>query len=82
MLAGLRRLRLAAGLTLRQLAEAAEVSEITLRAWENGQRCHPHLDLVFQVVWALNEALGRQVSFEELTGRWERRLGPPQDRGD
>jgi transcriptional regulator with XRE-family HTH domain len=75
MLEGLRRLRLAAGLTRRQLAEAAEVSVSTLRAWESGRR-QPRLDLAFQVIWALNAALGRQVSFEVLTGRWVCRGGP------
>jgi transcriptional regulator with XRE-family HTH domain len=83
MLVGLRRLRLAAGLTLRQLAAAAEISESTLRAWENGRRRRPRIDLAFQMIWALNEALGRQVLFEELMGRLvARRDGPRRGRGE
>jgi transcriptional regulator with XRE-family HTH domain len=77
MLEGLRRLRLAAGLTQRQLAEAAEVSVTTLRAWEQGRQ-RPRTDRAFQLIWALNEALGRQVPFEELAGR----LVARRDRGD
>ena len=58
-----RKARIAAGLTLRELSELSTVSESTISNWENG-RCVPRADAAILVCDALHISLGEYLGHE------------------
>ena len=69
----IRELRNEKGLTLRQLAERANVSDSAVSRWENGERV-PNVDAYIRII----EALGAEVVIIRKNGRGADRVPAPE----